>query len=513
MVRTGNYWAPTWPDGTYRFNKPILTYWVLYFSYRMFGIGNASSQIPFLLIGCGTLALVYKLAKRLYDSRFTGLLALCILLGNFEFNRIFPCSITDGLLSFAALVSHFGFMQILLRDRRNLQTLACAWLGLGLGVTTKGWVGGIPFMFVVLYGVVHLRPIETLRKVAHIPLMLAGAALGTAWMAVMLYMYGDAFTNTIYHDQVGRRLVNVTFLTNLYYYPLILLFEFAPWLIPLAFAAWLKRAMFVRAFRERRAELVYAGLTLGLLLFLFMPGNQARARYMLPAFPIVAVGLAGWLSALDPAYLLTAVRNTTRFIGIVFLAVALLAAVAGNAIDPRIVIGAGAMGALCVLFMVLVGQSRLAIPSLALLTLGAIAINDGLLEGTLHATPAPLLARALNEHVPQPDRVVVATGKTASQAMIELGSQLNVETHGRSHVLYNVRDENAPLGDAIVFTELEKPRLNLADFDVQEIATNYAQFDPFYALREWWKGKASEFYAQSRRTWFLAIRKNLPSKG
>jgi hypothetical protein len=299
---------------------------------------------------------------------------------------------------------------------------------------------------------------------------------------------------------------------NLWFYPLILIFQFSAWLIPLAFAAWRRRPMFLSAFRERRRELVYAGLALGLLLFLFMPGNQARLRYMLPAFPLVAIGLAGWLSALDPGYLLAAVRNTTRLIGIVFMALALLAAVAGAGIDSRIPLGAGILAALSIVFMILAGYARLAIPSLALLTLSGIAVNGGLLEGTLHATPAPLLARALNAHVPQPDRVVVATGKTASSTMIELGSQILVETQGRSHVFYNVKDEHAPVADAIIFSEIEQPHLNLDGFDVQKVATNYSQFDPFYALREWSKGKATEFFAKSQRTWFLAIRKDLPRK-
>ena len=46
MVRTGDYVTPHFADGTRRFEKPILSYWLIAASYRHLGISLFSSRLP-----------------------------------------------------------------------------------------------------------------------------------------------------------------------------------------------------------------------------------------------------------------------------------------------------------------------------------------------------------------------------------------------------------------------------------------------------------------------------------
>ena len=66
MVQSGDYLTPRYADGTERFKKPLLTYWILCASYKLFGISVFSSRLPFLLAGCGVLWLTWRLGRTLF---------------------------------------------------------------------------------------------------------------------------------------------------------------------------------------------------------------------------------------------------------------------------------------------------------------------------------------------------------------------------------------------------------------------------------------------------------------
>ena len=59
--RRGDYFTPCNYDGTPYLRKPILTFWAIAASYKIFGINLFSSRIPFLIAGCIIIWLTYKL--------------------------------------------------------------------------------------------------------------------------------------------------------------------------------------------------------------------------------------------------------------------------------------------------------------------------------------------------------------------------------------------------------------------------------------------------------------------
>ena len=69
MRQTGDYMVPRHPDGSPRFEKPILTYWLVAASYALLGVSPLSSRLPFLVAGCGVLWLTYRLAELLFERR------------------------------------------------------------------------------------------------------------------------------------------------------------------------------------------------------------------------------------------------------------------------------------------------------------------------------------------------------------------------------------------------------------------------------------------------------------
>ena len=91
---------PKTAAGAPRLQKPPLAYWSVAASYAAFGTGVATSRLPFLLAGCGTLLLVYQMARRLTGNAETARLAAVVLLSHPQFFLCSIRSIPDALLRF-----------------------------------------------------------------------------------------------------------------------------------------------------------------------------------------------------------------------------------------------------------------------------------------------------------------------------------------------------------------------------------------------------------------------------
>ena len=66
MVESGDYITPVYQEKK-RFAKPILFYWLVSLSYKIFGIGLFSARLISALFGTLCIPLLYLLACRLFD--------------------------------------------------------------------------------------------------------------------------------------------------------------------------------------------------------------------------------------------------------------------------------------------------------------------------------------------------------------------------------------------------------------------------------------------------------------
>ena len=84
MCRTGDYWTPTYPDGSIRLLKPILTYWALVGSFKVFGISLSASRAASALAGVLVVLLTCQLARAVTNWWRTSLLAAAIIAANMK---------------------------------------------------------------------------------------------------------------------------------------------------------------------------------------------------------------------------------------------------------------------------------------------------------------------------------------------------------------------------------------------------------------------------------------------
>ncbi|HEU5396639.1 MAG TPA: glycosyltransferase family 39 protein, partial [Verrucomicrobiae bacterium] len=106
QMLAGQGWLiPHTAAGTVRLEKPPLAYWLIAACYKVFGVSAFSSHLPFLLAGCGTIWLTYRLGRKLTQKTGTALIAAAVVASHPQFFLACIRSIPDSLLVFFVTLS------------------------------------------------------------------------------------------------------------------------------------------------------------------------------------------------------------------------------------------------------------------------------------------------------------------------------------------------------------------------------------------------------------------------
>ena len=89
MIESGDFITPVYNEKK-RFAKPIMYYWMVATSYKIFGVSLASARLPSVLFGIFSIGLTFLLACRLFDSQ-VGLFSAFILPSTYLHFQISSC--------------------------------------------------------------------------------------------------------------------------------------------------------------------------------------------------------------------------------------------------------------------------------------------------------------------------------------------------------------------------------------------------------------------------------------
>ncbi len=314
MVETGDYLFPhrgaeLYPD------KPPLFMWLQVMAYRMTGSWSVAFLLPSLLASLATIALTYDLSRRLWGRRAAAV-AGWILLFTVQFTYQAKRAQIDPVLVFLVTVSCYSMLRHMLRGP-DWRWYALGCFAAGVGIITKG-VGVIALLMLIPFFFARARKFDGLARIEPGPgrwwlgvlwLLLAIAL----WLVPMLVtvMHSDdpalkEYANNILLGQTAGRYANPNHHFQAWWY----FFEvIATGWLPLALTLpWALPAV-VRHLRRRPDARYFLPLAWALLVLLFFslsPGK--RDMYILPALPMVCVGLA-------PALVLAlAQRNCRRLL-------------------------------------------------------------------------------------------------------------------------------------------------------------------------------------------------------
>jgi 4-amino-4-deoxy-L-arabinose transferase-like glycosyltransferase len=299
MIQSGDYFTPRWPDGAPRAHKPLLTYWVVAGSYALFGVNLPASRVPFMVAGAAIVALTYATALRLTGRRRTAALAAVITGSQPQLILASIRAIPDVLLCLFMLVSAYGFLSLIVLERRTRGAYWAAYLGAALAVMTKG----LPALGFVIFAwaFTWLARGGAPRSLLHGPSMLVSLVVATSWYAGMYWIHGARVLKVFGGDQVARK---VEFLDGgwLYGIPAYLavhVINLLPWSLLLIPIALFDRSRLVPSDPRARRALWFVLPWSAVMAVAFGLGRMVEPRYLLPAGPLLAILLADLVERAD----------------------------------------------------------------------------------------------------------------------------------------------------------------------------------------------------------------------
>ena len=289
MVQSGDWLTPTL-NGTPRFAKPILIYWLIACSYLVLGVSEFAARLPSALFGTLLVLMQYAFAKRLLGPT-VGLRAALMLLLNFEMLAIGRMVLTDMVLVFFTTLSIFSFFLAMEGEGLAKRWYWGFYVGMALATLTKGPVGVlVPLLAVIPYLLLTRR----WREVAPECRLLTGTAvfllIAAPWYSAMFKLHGTGYAASARGDTLTRffSVIGGHGGTILFYIPILLL-GFFPW------SGFLPSAL-VEALRERQdpqraLQTLCAVWVLGVFMF-FTLSSTRLPHYIAPLFPAAALLVA-----------------------------------------------------------------------------------------------------------------------------------------------------------------------------------------------------------------------------
>ncbi len=332
MQQAGDFLTPRF-NFAQKLNKPILPYWLVLLSFRLFGVSAWAERLVIVLCVVGTVLLTYRLGRMFFDRR-VALWGALILATSPKVIMVARRSLIDALLMLLVVAALWCVLAGWRHPAKERTFLILGAAAMGAGVLAKGLLGLVlPAGTLALFLLLQQRLDRVRwRDLGLAALVFCGVA--APWFAVMAWRYGGEYLSSFFIGEHVSRYLHGTHGARrpFWYYVPTLLGEFAPWsfFLPLAlFVAY--RRFRSAASRKREGELSSSeGLLLlsvwfafGLVFFSLSEAKQSE--YVLPLYPAAALMVAYLFSVLESERERAGLWRALRIV-LVVLSIALLAA-------------------------------------------------------------------------------------------------------------------------------------------------------------------------------------------
>ena len=288
--------VPIYND-SYRFDKPILMYWLTGSAFAVFGVNELAARFWSALAGWGVVLATFFFVRSVTNIR-CALLSAVILATSFEFLIMTHMGITDIVLTFFLSGSLFCFFLALDRSRSARSWPLTGWALAAGAVLTKGPVGLLLTFFpVTLYGVVSGRARELATRLAFGAGIILFCILTFPWYIAATFLTGGEFLEVFLwkHNIMRYLAVNSGHSGPWYYYLIVAAIGFSPWsafLPAVLYCAWTTLRGRIQNDPERQLVLFVGAWVFSVFVF-FSLSRTKLPNYVLPMFPALAI-LSGW---------------------------------------------------------------------------------------------------------------------------------------------------------------------------------------------------------------------------
>jgi 4-amino-4-deoxy-L-arabinose transferase-like glycosyltransferase len=275
-------WIIPYFNQHYRFDKPVMTYWLMRAGYKLFGVNEFGARWHSIISTLLTALVIFAWGRR----RFSNKVGAAAALGFLTCLQIFlngRSATADMPMILAVAVSQVALYELLCRDEQHhpLLWFYILYVAQGFGFLAKGPIAVlVPLLTAVLLRyVLWRRPLPWRRLKLHwgVPLFLV---IVGAWGIPALYRTKGLFWQVGMERHVidrGLEVFNGRFYSP-FFYLVTAFFSLAPWI---AFAGGGLRA--VRAHWDRTNAFLVAWLLAPYLVFTFYATQLPH--YVMPGFP------------------------------------------------------------------------------------------------------------------------------------------------------------------------------------------------------------------------------------
>lgn len=313
MLETGDWITPHF-NGRPRFDKPILFYWLITLSYRVFGVTEFAVRFWSALAAVMLALLIAWAAQRRFGPPADLWAGLAFAVNGLT-GLLARAAVTDMLLTlFVTLAILAGVEALSDATRKGRRWATMGWAAMGLAVLVKGPVGLLIPAMALGGALLILRELRGLTRLFPWQGPVLFAAIAVPWYVLVLSANGWAFVEgfVIKHHVTRFTGVISSHAGPLWFYIPVALIGFFPW------SGFLPRALWRGGTVARRREIREPGdrllvacacWAIGVFVF-FSLARTKLPSYVFPAFPALAL-LVG-TAAISNGKPTTDNRPTTR---------------------------------------------------------------------------------------------------------------------------------------------------------------------------------------------------------
>jgi len=266
-------------------DKPIFFYWLIAISYELFGASEWAARVPSALAALGSIALVYRFARR-RGGQWPALWSALILVTSVEFFVLARVVIFDMTLTFFITLALYSFYEAVHTEGAKSRRMWAAALYVALAGATlvKGLVGVAVPGLVIFFYLLITRRWSQLRRLN----MILGAALFLAIVAPW-YLAAEArnpgYLYYYFWEEHFSRFATAEFdrAEPWYYFIGVGWVGFVPWTILLPLVA-------KEVWQDKSNDTTLYWILWVALPFLFFSVSKSKLpHYILPIFPPLAM--------------------------------------------------------------------------------------------------------------------------------------------------------------------------------------------------------------------------------
>ncbi len=300
-------WVTPYIYGHPQFEKPILFYWLVESSFKIFGVNEFAARLPSALFGMIGVIAIFFLGRILFNSR-AGFLSAIILATNVEYVVLSRACITDMVLFVFLLLAVTFFFYGYMRNRGHYYLLSAS--AMAMAVLTKGPIFLILFILAILVFLLIAKDLKALKRIPVWQSALVFIVLALPWYLAMYRIHGQAFIDGFFgFHNVNRFLVSEHKIGSQVYYNIpIVLGGMFPWSLFIPVAFW----QLFKKIRLGDKGAIFLMVWFIAIFGFFTASSTKLPTYIFPCFLAVALIVGVLLDEFLRGLAATAVANGVR---------------------------------------------------------------------------------------------------------------------------------------------------------------------------------------------------------